>query len=121
MGVCHSNALYDGASLFPPAYKYYRQAVEESRKLTASLDIDSSPLIPREIVEEERKAANQCIEQLKRDIEAKDDQLLKAQTRIQELQESGPPFHLSCTHPLKRSQKRCYVVTSRLRSNAPRL
>jgi len=70
------------------AYKYYRQAVEESRKLAASFDTDCSPLLPREIVEEERKVANRSIEQLKHDIEAKDDQLRAAQTRIQEFQES---------------------------------
>ena len=89
--------LCNSVSLFPPAYKYYRQAVEESRRLAASLDTGSSPLLPREIVEEERKAANQGIEQLKQDIKVKDEQLRKAETRILELQESGVPSHLPCT------------------------
>ena len=121
MGVCHSNAPYDDASLFPPAYKYYRQAVEESRKLTISLETDSSPLLPRETVEEERTAANRIIEQLKHDVDAKDDQLHKAQTKILELQESGPLLHLSCTHFLKQSQKPSYVVISGQKSNVLKL
>jgi hypothetical protein len=70
-GMCHQMRYTDGPIVFP-AYKYYRQAVEESRKLAASLDTDSSPLLPREIVEEERKIANQGIEQLKQDIQAKE-------------------------------------------------
>jgi hypothetical protein len=121
MDVCHSNTPYKGASPFHPAYKHYRQAVEESRKLTNSLDIDSSPLLPREIVEEERKAMNLSIEQLKRDIETKDDQLRKAQTSIRELQESGSPLRLSRTHSLKQPQKHSCAVTSGPRSNAPKL
>jgi hypothetical protein len=119
-GVSYSNALYDGASLFPPAYKYYRQAVEESRKFAASLDADSSPFLPREIVEEERKAANQGVEQLRQDIKAKDEQLHKAETKIQELQESGPQLQPPRTHFLKLSQKLYSVVISRLRSSVPK-
>ena len=121
MGVRQSIALYDGASCVPPAYKYYRQAVEESRKLATSLDADSSPLLPREIVEEERKVTNQGIEQLKQEIRIKVEQLHKAETRIRELQESGLPPYLSCVCFLKLSQKRCCVVISRLRSNAAKL
>lgn len=121
MEVRHPNALYGGALLAPPAYKYYRQAVEESRKLAASLDTDSSPLLPREVVEEERKAANQGIEQLKQDLRAKDEELRKAETRTRELQESGtPPCH-SCLRFLKLSQNYCSVVISRRKSNAPEL
>ena len=98
--MCHSNTFYSRVSSFPSAYKYYRQAVEESRRLATSLDTGSSPLLPREIVEEERKAANQGIEQLKQDIKAKDEQLRKAETRILELQESGVPSQLSHTRLL---------------------
>lgn len=119
--VRHLNTSYNATSSFPLAYKYYRQAVEESRKLTISLDTDSSPLLPREIVEEERKVTNQSIEQLKRDIESKDDQLRKAQTRIQELQESGPPCHLPCTRFLKQPQRRYCVAISGQRSNVQKL
>jgi len=103
MGVRRPSALYNSAPLIPPAYKYYRQAVEESRKLASSLDADSSPLLPREIVEEERKATNRSIEQLKQDIQAKDEQLHTAEVKIQELQESGLLPHFSCTHFLKLS------------------
>ena len=103
MEVRHPNALYNGTPLIPPAYKYYRQAVEESRKLAASLDTDSSPFLPREIVEEERKVANRGIEQLKQDIQAKDEQLHRAEVRIRELQESGPLPHFPRTHFLKLS------------------
>ena len=91
MGVRRANGLRSGVSSFPPAYKYYRQAVEESRKLATSIDTDSSPLLPREIVEEEREARNRDMEQLKQDIVTKDEQLHKAETRVLELQESGPP------------------------------
>lgn len=121
MEVRNPNALYNGALSVLPAYKYYRQAVEESRKLAASADTASSPLLSREIVEEQRKVANQDIERLKRDIQAKDEQLHKAETRIRELQESGPPPYLSCARSLKLSQKHCCVVTSRRKSNAPKL
>lgn len=121
MAVRHSNTLYSGAISFPPAYKYYKLAVEESRKLVASLDTDSSPLLPREIVEEERKAASRDLEQLKRDIKAKDERLHNAETKIRELQESGLPSRPSCTHFLKQPQNRCYVVTSKLRSTVPKL
>ena len=103
MGVRRPNVLFNGTPLIPPAYKYYRQAVEESRKLATSLDADSSPLLPREIVEEERKVTNRGIEQLKQDIQAKDEQLHKAEVRIRELQESGLPPYFSCTHFLKPS------------------
>lgn len=106
---------------FLPAYKYYRQAVEESRKLTTSLDTDSSPLLPREIVEEERRAASHSNEQLKHEIQVKDDQLRNAQIRIREFQESGPPPRLPCMQSLKLSQKHCYVVISKLKSSAPKL
>lgn len=70
--------------------------MEESRRLATSIDTGSSPLLPREIVEEERKAANQGIEQLKQDIKVKDEQVRKAETRVLELQESGVPSQLSC-------------------------
>ena len=119
-GGIHPNALSNGSSSVPPAYKYYRQAVEESRKLAASFNADSSPLLPREVIEEERKIANRGIEQLKQDIGAKDEQLHKAETKIRELQESGSPSRLSCTPFLRLSQKHCCVVTSRRRSNAPK-
>ena len=98
-----SQRIINGAPLIPPAYKYYRHAVEESRKLAASLDTDSSPLLPREMVEEERKAANRGIEQMKQDIQAKDEQLHKAEARIRELQESGLLPYLSCAHFLRPS------------------
>ncbi|KAF9653068.1 hypothetical protein BDM02DRAFT_3159933 [Thelephora ganbajun] len=97
------------------AYKYYRQAVEESRKLSASLDTDSSPLLPREIVEEERKAANRGIEQLKQDIKAKDEQLHKAETRIQELQDSETLLRSD----LKAEIERTKTLTSRASSKPP--
>ena len=103
MGVRRPNSLYMGTPLIPPAYKYYRTAVEESRKLATSLDTDSSPLLPREIVEEERKVANRGIEQLKQDIQTKDEKLHKAEARIRELQESGLLPHPSCVHFLKLS------------------
>ena len=118
MGVRHPNALRNCTLSVPPAYKYYRQAVEESRKLATSLDTDSSPLLPRETVEEERKVANQDIERLKQDIQAKSEQLHKAETRIRELQESGLLPYLFYAHFLKLSQKRCYAVISRQKSNA---
>lgn len=121
MEVCHPYMLSSGFSPVPPAYKYYRQAVEESRKLAASLDADSSPLLPREVVEEERKVANQGIEQLKQDIKTKDEQLHKTETRIRELQESGLSPYLSCVRFLKLSQKHFYAVISRQRSNALKL
>jgi len=121
MGVRHSSALYDGVSWVYPAYKYYRQAVEESRKLATSLDADFPPLLLREIVEEERKVTNQGIEQLKQDIRAKVEQLQKAEVRIRELQESGSSPYLYWVRFLRLSQKRCCVVISRLRSNAPKL
>jgi hypothetical protein len=120
MEVRYPNALFNGASPTPPAYKYYRQAVEESRKLVTSLDTGSSPLLPREIVEEERRVANQGVEKLNQDIQAKDEQLHKAEIRIRELQESGPPTYPSLAHFLNQSQKHCYVVISRRRSNAPK-
>lgn len=131
-GVCYSSTSHNDASSFPPAYKFYRQAVEESRKLTASVDTDSSPLLPREIVEEERKTANRSIEQLKHEIEAKDDQLRKAQARIQELQESGPPPPPSHLHvfpeaitetllrgDLKAEIERAKTLTGRANSKTP--
>jgi hypothetical protein len=102
------------------AYKHYRQAVEKSRELVTSLDTGSSPLLPREIVEEERKVANKGVEKLKQDIQAKDEQLHKAEIRIWELQESGTPPYLSLAHFLDLSQKHCYVMISRRRSNAPK-
>lgn len=109
-----------GTSSVFPAYKYYRQAVEESRKLATSLDAGSSPLLPREIVEEERKIANQGIERLKQDIQTKDEQLHNAETRIRELQDSGPSPCLSCGRILKLPQKRYYVVISKQKLNAPK-
>lgn len=89
MAVRRQNSPHYDTSPFPLAYKYYRQAVEESRKLATSPDADSSHLLPREIVEEGRRAANQTIEQLRQDIEARDEQLHNAETRIRKLQESG--------------------------------
>lgn len=120
MEVSHPDVPPDGPQLICPAYKYYRQAVEESRKLAASLDTDLSPLLPREVVEEERKIANQGIEQLKQDIKVKDEQLHTAESRIRELQGSGSLLHIPHTRPLNLSQKHCYVVTSRRRSNVPK-
>lgn len=97
------------------AYKYYRQAVEESRRLAASLDTGSSPLLPREIVEEERKAANQGIEQLKQDIKVKDEQLRKAETRILELQESEALLRSDLKVEIERSK----TLTGRAGSKPP--
>lgn len=120
MGVRHPDVPPNGPQLNLPAYKYYRQAVEESRKLAASLDTDLSPLLPREVVEEERKIANQRIEQWKQDSKAKDERLQTAESKIRELQGSGSPLQISCKRSLNLPQKHCYVVTSRRRSNAPK-
>jgi len=115
MAVRHSHTLYSSAISFPPAYKYYKLAVEESRKLVASLDTDSSPLLPREIVEEERKAANRDIEQLKRDIKAKDERLHNAETKIRELQESESLLRSD----LKAEIERAKTLTGRAGSKPP--
>jgi hypothetical protein len=77
--------------------------------------------LPREIVEEERKTANQTIEQLRQDIRARDEQLHNAEARIRKLQESGTLPHISRTFFLNLSQKRYCVMISRSRSNVPKL